>query len=243
MQIFIDADQLDSTRIELTQEQYHYLVRVRRLKANDRLSVVIDKKMKYVVNILTITEKCLDVAILDKENWKMKTSLLLTLVQSCPKQDKFSDVVNHATQCGVTNIIPIITERTIVHYTQSQSEKRLQRWRKVAEVSANQTGLLECPQVEPIFTFKEFFDAYNVSDYDLALVAWEESDVLLKTILEKKKTIKNCIFFVGPEGGLSQNEVTDLVSHGFKPMSLGRTIFRTELASTVVASQINFYFS
>jgi len=243
MQLFIDSKQLTKNLLQLTTEQHHYLFRVMRIQVSDTVSFVIDKQKRIHAKIVDIKDLGVTITILDQENYHMKTSLSITLVQACPKQDKLSDVINHVTQCGVTHIMPIITERTIVHYNEAQAKKKHIRWQKVAESAANQTGLLECPQIEPVCTFKQFLSNFDSNAYDLCLVAWEQSTVSLKRILNDKEGVKTCLIVIGPEGGLSENEVHLLQAAGIQSISLGDTIYRTELAAAIFAAQVGFFFT
>ena len=155
------------------------------------------------------------------------------------QQDKFTDIVDAVTQCGVDRISPIVMERTIVKWENAKATRMLDRWRNRALQAAMQSKLMKVPSVDPVRSFSAWIQDVNVDYYDMCIVCWEGAvDQTLVDIVTNKGGYKRLCLVVGPEGGISEQEVQQLKSKGFKIISLGFNIFRVEIAGIVALSQI-----
>ena len=165
----------------------------------------------------------------------------ITLFQALPKQDKFMSIIDGVTQCGVAEIYPILTDRSVVKFTDVKKKEKLIRWQKQVDQSAMQSKQMQIPRIHSILNFSDFLEQVDFSSYDLCVVAWEDAcKVTVKPYLTD--TLIKVGVFIGPEGGISSNDIVDLQSKGFKIMSIGSTILRVEIAAIVAISQILFFY-
>ena len=129
-------------------------------------------------------------------------------------------------------------ERTVVKLNSKDMSKKIERWNKIAEIAAKQSGRDIIPEVSSIIKVNEIHE----DEFDAVFVAYEnEKENTLKNELLKLKDKKekyNIAIVIGPEGGISENEITLLEEKKARFVSLGKRILRTETAGIVMASNI-----
>ena len=156
-------------------------------------------------------------------------------------------VVQKATELGVKEIIPAITERSQIRHT-----RKVDRWRKIAEEASKQSGRTIIPVVHEPIEFNLLF-AVNDSRPLNGFIFWEEGGLSLKEAIKQSavsiqhsensqlSTLNSQLFvLVGPEGGFSKAEVNLAVSKGLITVSLGKRILRAETAAISAVALIQF---
>ncbi|RAP31944.1 hypothetical protein DID76_01745 [Candidatus Marinamargulisbacteria bacterium SCGC AG-414-C22] len=235
-QLFASENQFDDNRFYFKEEQYHQLFRVQRIRVKEALDIV-TPTYRYTVEIAEINNNFIVCKIVEKcviEKEKVK----IILYQSLPKQDKMATIIDHTVQSGVSEIIPVITERSVVKWDQSKKEKHVKRWQEKAYSAACQAKRDHVPVVHPVCSFDDFLKTVatsNISNF----VAWEEAPQ--DCLFAKYNKLKNDTvgIFIGPEGGLSFGEVELLKDHSFQLVSLGKTILRVEIAGLFLIAQLH----
>jgi 16S rRNA (uracil1498-N3)-methyltransferase len=149
-------------------------------------------------------------------------------------------IVQKATELGVANIVPLVTERTIVKIR--DEEKRVSRWQKIAREAAMQSSRADVPAIGRIVSFHDFLGTPHSALPTLKLLPWEEGTKPIKDALRGSQGIRHIIVLIGPEGGFSSAEAESAASRGFHPVSLGPNILRTETAAIAVLSMIGYEF-
>jgi 16S rRNA (uracil1498-N3)-methyltransferase len=158
----------------------------------------------------------------------------ITLLLGLPKGGKADLVVEKATEIGVTRIVPVITSRTVAR-SDDTAAGRVERWRRIAAAAAAQSQRTSIPIVEAPIDFHAA--SAMVGDFDRFLVAWEESDGPgIGLALKDAPADASVAVLVGPEGGLTAEEVADLIHAGAVAVSLGATILRAETAAVVAVA-------
>jgi 16S rRNA (uracil1498-N3)-methyltransferase len=147
-------------------------------------------------------------------------------------------IVQKATELGVADIVPLMTERTIVKV--KDEEKRITRWQKICREAAMQSGRADIPQVGSIIAFKDYLQTLDSGPGTLFLLPWEEAVEPIKGVLRQNPGVKNIIVLIGPEGGFSKSEAEMAKGKGFAPVSIGPNILRTETAALAVLSMIGY---
>ncbi|HEY5540202.1 MAG TPA: 16S rRNA (uracil(1498)-N(3))-methyltransferase [Coriobacteriia bacterium] len=214
-----------------------------------------DADVHHAVDVLRLrVGEPLDVVAPDSRVWRMRVTGLgpngvfaealeevivaplphVTLFQGVAKGDKMDDIVRQAVEIGVEGIVPVLTARSVVQLDARKSAQRAERWRRVALAAAKQAKRTTVPRVaDPVPLRGALADLAN---YDGAVVLWEECDgegiawAVRRCAASPEARVA---LVVGPEGGLSAEEVAALVAIGATPASLGPTILRTETAAVV----------
>ena len=174
-----------------------------------------------------------------KEMESTELNVKITLFQGLPKKDKMELIIQKAVELGVFNIVPVDMKNCIVKL--KDEDKKISRWQEISEAAAKQSKRNIIPKIEKLMKIKDLKD--KIKDYDLCIVAYEdENNTTLKDILNKNKNAKNIALIIGPEGGISKEEVQLLNENGAKTASLGKRILRTETAGISMISMITYEF-
>ncbi len=220
--------------------------RVLRLQPGEHIAVV-DAASDYFECEVASFDDDLFVRIARHEHAR-ETGPVVMLLQGLCKSDKFDEVVRHASEVGVSAFVPLVCERSVVKLDQRKAASRVERWRNVAKSAAMQAGLDAIPEVADVATVQDA--CALLANATCVLVCWEEAralsigDALSRalTAMQTPRADARVAVVVGPEGGLAEHEVEQLLGsnrHAYA-VSLGPTILRTETAG-VVAPALALY--
>ena len=237
---FIAPSQVSGSRISISDEDVRHIAAVLRMKTGDSLLLCDGQGVEYQVAIAEISKSEIITEIVNQSKREI-TAPRITLGQGLPKSDKMDWIVQKATELGVSNIVPIITERTIVKI--KDEEKRLSRWQKIAREAAMQSNRVDIPVIGRIVSFKDFLQTPNSELRTLKLLPWEEASAPIKDVLKKHAGVAHIIVLIGPEGGFSSGEASLAREKDFHAVSLGPNILRTETAAIAVLSMIGYELS
>lgn len=238
MNFFVTSDQIENNKIYIKGSDVNHIKNVLRHTKGDVLSVVSDK-IKYEVQIDEINSECVVCDILNK-NFEEDNKIDLTIYQGLAKADKFEYIIQKCTEIGVHRIVPTEMKRCVVKLDNKDKVKKIDRWRKIAEVASKQSLRNDILEVAQVATFMDLIN--SLKDFDYVIMAYEkEKDVLLKDVLKNinADTCKIAVI-IGPEGGIDDSEAEKLVENGARSVSLGKRILRTETAPIVVAANIMY---
>ena len=157
-----------------------------------------------------------------------------TLYQAIPKGDKMGEIVEKAVECGVTRIVPVLTERCVSRPDPKAMEGKRARWQKIAESAAKQSGRGVIPEIAPMCSFAQAVEELGHADLPLFCYEGEGTRPLAQVLREQTPVGKDVRFFIGSEGGFSQSEAEAATAAGLCPIGLGKRILRTETAAAFV---------
>jgi 16S rRNA (uracil1498-N3)-methyltransferase len=236
---FITPEAVSGPQIIMTGDDLRHIRTVLRKQPGDLLILLDGKGKEYTARIVRM-ERAEIVAEVVSEIKREAPHPIITLCQGLPKADKMDWIVQKATELGVANIVPLITERTIVKI--KDEEKRVSRWQKIAREAAMQSNRVDIPAIGRIVSFKDFLRTQDPEPGTLLLLPWEEGTVPIKDVLRGTPGIKKIIVLIGPEGGFSEAEAGAARGKGFHLVSLGSNILRTETAAIAVLGMIMYEF-
>ena len=157
-------------------------------------------------------------------------------------------IIQKGTEVGISEFIPVITERTIVQLTAAKAQRRVERWQRIAKESAKQCRRAVIPKVHHPLQWRECIEEYlKDSRGRMGLIPWEEmagTGTGLREILASARGwddaggFLSVWLFIGPEGGFSEGEVQQAAAAGVSIVSLGPRILRTETAGPIAAALI-----
>ena len=216
----------------LYESDIHHIKNVMRYKEGDEIEVVYEK-IVYKCKIKNIFPLKLDIISSNNEDREM--NLELTIAISLVNEQKMDLVLQKLTELGVSSIIPIKTERSIIKLDEKKEEKKINRWQTICKEASEQAKRTVVPKVENIISLKEL----STIKSDLKLIcSLNENTKSINNYLNND--LKEVLFVIGPEGGFTEKEETYLLSNDFLPVSLGKRVMRVETAAIFVASIINF---
>ena len=211
----------------------HHLLHVMRAHNGDEIEAVVDKKL-YSCLIKSTSPLAIEINYEIPTNSELPNNV--TLFFALAKGDKIDFVIQKATELGVSQIVLINTERSVVRYEPKDINRKLERFNKIAKEASEQSHRLAVPVIKGIYDLDKIPDDLFA---DVNLLAYEkeaEQGSLIPNI-DKNASLS---IMIGPEGGFSIKEVEYLVNKGFKPVSLGKRILRTETAALYALSVIGF---
>ena len=237
-QFFINTISEDGT-CTIEGDDYYHLVKVRRVKKGDFVSLRDSEGSPYEGHIADITEtKILVDSIRIRDN--NKNNIDVTLCISILKGKKFDLVLQKAVEVGVRRIVPVVSERTIPVIGDSE-EKKIDRWRKIASEASKQSMREFPPVVEAPVSFHETVSLFRDSHRIIAHTDVNCMD--LKVCLRNAEKEKSVAVLVGPEGGFSDKEVREAVNEGWHACNFGFTAMRSETAAIVLPALIIYEWS
>lgn len=236
---FVQPDQICEGRIRIIGEDAKHIATVLRMKSDDKIIVCDGQSVDYECIIRVVNPEGIETQILQTYHSEAESNVKVTLFQALPKLDKMDLIIQKCVELGIDEIVPMTTERTVVKIgEEKKSQKKLERWNKVAESAAKQCGRGKIPQVSDIVTFKQATEQSKT--LNLRMVAYEkEQNTNLRSILSQFDGLSAGIF-IGPEGGFSEKEIDYACQVGIKPITLGKRILRTETAGFLALSIIMY---
>lgn len=238
---FVEEEQIDDKIIKIIGQDINHIKNVLRLEIGEDICVCNKKtSSSFICKILEFNNSEVECKILEEILETTEAQTYIHIFQGLPKADKMEYIIEKCTEIGVKEITPVIMKRTIVKLEEKDKIKKLDRWNKIAEVASKQSKRDIILKVNNIINLKQIFE--KLSDYDILLVAYEnENKNTLKNVLNNLKINKNNLrvaVVIGPEGGIDETEINSLKLEGFKTVTLGKRILRTETAPLVIASNI-----
>lgn len=228
----IEESEIEDDLIVIGASDAHYLVNVLRIEAGEKIIVFDGKGTEYLVEIKKISKDQVEALITQTNFIGSDTQVNVSLIQSLAKGDKMDYIIQKCTEIGISKVIPVITERTIVKLDEKKKKARKQRWQKIAVEAAKQSKRTIVPEITEILTLAEL--KKQIPENEELLILWEdEHNTKIKEYLRQQKDTRNISILIGPEGGLSEKEVKELQEWGGKTASLGSKVLRTETAGLV----------
>ena len=235
MQRYFTDKRVDNEFI-LNDDDLYHIRTVMRMKDNDQIIVVMDKKA-YLCCLESVKEniKILIKKELPKVDYNTPD---VTLIIPILKEQKMDLILQKATELGVSKIIPIITKRSIVKVNETSSDKKIIRWQRIVKEASEQSHRVEIPEVTSIKTID---DLENMIGFNL-VCSTKEKVKNIKLVMKNVKTCDKINLVIGPEGGLDEKEEEKLNKLGFESITLGNRIMRVETVPLFLLSIINYEF-
>lgn len=225
--------------VAATAHQARYLETVLRMREGDALSVFNGTAWEYDA-VLRRTEEGVALEIGDRRPVPA-CGIDITLCQAIPKADKMEAIIRHATELGAGRIVPFFAERSVPRWSAAQSERKRERWQKIAIEAARQCGRTDIPEIAEVAAFSQMLQA--VRSEDLNLICWEEESAMgIREVLRApgREGITSFLVVIGPEGGFDGDEVAQALSAGCLSVSLGKRVLRVDTAAAAVLAILQY---
>lgn len=216
--------------LELTPEAAQHVAVVLRRQAGDKIILFCGDNREFRALLVAVNKKKVTVRIESECLVNRESPRIIHLGQAISKGERMEFVIQKSVELGVTSICPLITARSVVKLDATRLEKKLAQWQAIAIAACEQSGRNQIPQVENPLELDEYLQTNKAE---------------LRFVLDPResKTWRNYDFkdspialLIGPEGGFSQEELKRIYEAGFKPLSLGPRILRTETAAIAALS-------
>ncbi len=213
--------------MRLGSEQARYLGRVLRLRVGDHLLVFDGEGREFQASITAIDKTGVTLHVGEKTLTSTESPLRVHLVQGISRGERMDLIVQKATELGVKRITPVLTEFGVVKLDAARAAKRREHWHRVAISACEQCGRVRLPLIDAPIRLKTWFGS-KPPHADSEIILKPGASTPLKQI--GSPATKICVL-IGPEGGFSETEYEDAEVAGFRAVSLGPRILRTETAA------------
>lgn len=220
------------TTVTVDGDEAHHAVAVRRLRVGEQV-VLTDGAGTSVRGAVTSTGKRVFEVEAEGVTTHERPAPEVVVVQAIPKGDRGELAVEVLTEIGVAAVVPWAASRSVAVWKGERAEKSLNRWRSTAREAAKQARRAWFPEVHEMASTAEVVALVEGSD--LAVVLHEEATSSLAGLAVPTGSI---VVVVGPEGGLSEDEVAAFVAAGAVSVKLGSEVLRTSTAGVAAVSAL-----
>ena len=225
------AKNIENDKITLSNSDIHHIKNFMRMKENDMVEVVFDKKT-YLCSLDNNLELHNESVINEDKELPKEIIAIIGLV----KEQKMDLILQKLTELGVSKIIPVNMERSIVKLDNNKEDKKLIRWNTICKEASEQSKRNTIPIITNVINFK---DIINIeADLKLCCSVSEKDNMISKYIANNN--YNSISFVIGPEGGLTLKEENYLKENNYNLVSLGSLVFRMETACIYMASILNY---
>lgn len=241
---FVKKDQIKDNTITITGQDVNHIKNVLRIQLKDTIEIGnLNTKQVYVCEIEKLKEDYIQCSIKEEKNDSNESNIYLHVFQGIPKFEKMEWIIEKCTELGASEFTPIMMKRCVVKLDKKTEEKKILRWKKIAEVAAKQSKRDIIPNINFCINIKKLYEI--LQDYDIVFVAYEKEEKFtlkqaIKQLKEKEQATYRIAIIIGPEGGIEPEEIKQLASNGYKIVSLGKRILRTETAPISMVANIMY---
>jgi 16S rRNA (uracil1498-N3)-methyltransferase len=219
--------------VEVTGDEAHHAVAVRRLRAGEQVAVT-DGRGARVVGAVSATGKRSMLVVVAEIARSPEPAPQIVVVQAVPKGDRGELAVEMLTEVGVSRIVPWAASRCVAVWKGERGDKALARWRSTAREAAKQSRRSWHPEVADLTSTAGVTDLVRAAD--LAIVLHEEGAGSLADLAVPEAG--RVVIVVGPEGGVSAEELTALSQAGAHVCRLGDEVLRTSTAGVAASAAL-----
>jgi 16S rRNA (uracil1498-N3)-methyltransferase len=215
---------------------YHAL-KVMRLKINDHLILFNGDGSDYTGQVIRIRKRQVEVSIKSKKKIKNESNLRVILLQALTSSEKMDLVIQKTTELGISEIQPIVCERSIVKIKNEKLEKKLSHWRQVSIAACEQCGRAKIPTIHKPENIIKYLEKIAESDKDTKIILSPDATQSIDNIPKIKQDIK---VLIGPEGDFTNQELDLSIQKGFTAIKMGPRILRTETVPITILSILQY---
>ncbi|GAA5217243.1 16S rRNA (uracil(1498)-N(3))-methyltransferase [Corallincola platygyrae] len=223
-------------QVQLSDDAAGHVARVLRMRVGDGITLFNGDGNAYHGALIEVAKRSVKAEISSVEAANTESPLAIHLGQGISRGDKMDLTIQKSVELGVTEITPLITERCGVKLNADRWDKKVVHWQKVAISACEQCGRNRLPVVNPP---QQLSDWLAREIHATRITLHPHTDTSFATMEQPGESVE---LLIGPEGGLSEQEVTLAEQQGCKTIKLGPRILRTETAALVAISALQLRF-
>lgn len=238
---YVGTESIEDNRIVITGSDVNHIKNVLRLNKGEKIVICDGQGKDYYCIIDNVAKEQVIAVIEDQQNVNTELRTKIYLFQGLPKKDKMELIVQKAVELGVYEIVPVKMKRTIVKIDNEKKEMaKLNRWQTIANEASKQSRRGILPNVHQLVSYKEAIDMAKELEYVILPYELAENMEYTRMIIDEASKCSSIGVFIGPEGGFDEEEVSLAKEMGFKPITLGNRILRTETAGLTTLSMLMY---
>jgi 16S rRNA (uracil1498-N3)-methyltransferase len=226
--IHVDAVLTPGTIIELPRETASHLAKVLRARGGDEVILFSGDGREYCGSVESVRGSRVTASVGIGAEVDRESPFAVTLVQCVPRGDRMDFIVQKATELGVSRIVPVLSERSVVRLDASQAESKTAHWRAVAVNACEQCGRNRLPRIDVPVPLLHYLGSEAAASGPAARFVLQPDPEAAGAPLETGTAAQ---IAVGPEGGFAEEELEAFRIAGFRRMRLGPRVLRTETAA------------
>lgn len=215
----------------------NHITRVLRLRQGDPLTLFDGRGGEYAARVEEFRKGAVIVSVEEHAPVARESSLPITLAQGVSRGERMDWVVQKATELGVTRIIPVLTERSVVRLDAKQAERKRLHWQAIAVAACEQSGRDRIPGVDAPLTMAQFPGKADCRATRMLL-----SPAGSLRVADLPQAQGGIVVLIGPEGGLTDAEQAAALAAGFLAVRLGPRVLRTETAAVAALTLLQHRF-
>lgn len=221
--------------LELDAQAAAHLTRVLRLRMGDALVVFNGDGGEFAARICGLGRRTLSIEVDGFVDTERESPLELVLLQGISRGERMDYTVQKAVELGVSRIVPVRTEHTVVNLKGDRQARRHGHWQAVMHGACEQCGRNRPPMLASVTNLSPLLGEQATG---LKLVLHHRADAVLRDIPRPAGPV---ILLAGPEGGLSAAEIAEAEAAGFMPLGLGPRVMRTETAAVAALAILQWH--
>ena len=230
----IDKTQIIDARAPLSLDETAHALKVLRLKDGETVQAL-DGEGGMWAAVLRVSGDKEAFVELTEEISNAEAPVDITVYMGIPKGDKFEFLCQKLTELGVRKLVPVRMERSVAKIDEKEKDKKLVRFRKIAQEAQKQCGRGMEMEISDPLNGARLPD--EIKAHDVTLLLWEEADgYRIRDAYREYPDARDIACIVGPEGGISEKEAEKLMEAGAKCVTLGPRILRAETAAVTGAA-------
>lgn len=233
--IHVPAPLVEGATLALPEGPARHITRVLRMLPGAPLVIFDGNGQEAGVRLAEASRKQVTVSVEAVWPGQGESPLMIHLGQAVSKGDRMDYAIQKAAELGVTDITPLYTQRTDVRLKGDREVRKLAHWQAVAASASEQCGRAVVPNVYPPQVLGEWLDQRGES---LRLML----HLATGNPFQRTEAPSSVAVLIGPEGGLSDEDVKAAQEARFTPLTLGPRILRTETAPVVALSLLQYHF-
>lgn len=222
----------------LTETLLHHL-KVRRLRAQDSITLFNGLGSEYRSVIVSMSQNCADVLILEKIDICRELPFSLTLAQGLCSNEKMDWLIEKSIELGVLTIQPLITAKSMIRIKPERIEQRMKHWQKLSWAACTQSGRNVIPKINAPLPLSKWIKNLNDNNQDQTLKIMPTLRGQYRFENLPKGASNNVIVLIGPEAGLHEEEETEAIKAEFIDLRLGQRVLRAETAGIALIAALN----
>ena len=230
------AKEKQGNKILLEESDLHHIKTVMRMNIGDNIECIYDRKL-YICKIEDFNNN-ISIEKEIEENNELDAEIIIAI--GLVKEQKFDLILQKLTELGVSKIIPVSMERSIVKLDKQKFEKKKKRWESICKEASEQSHRNIIPEITEIMSIKDLTKIEAERKYVCSV---KEKENKLGKYLQNKTKCATMLYVIGPEGGITDKEEQILNENGYTSISLGPRVMRVETAAIYIASVANFYYT
>ncbi|HWG11186.1 MAG TPA: 16S rRNA (uracil(1498)-N(3))-methyltransferase [Rhodanobacteraceae bacterium] len=235
VRIHVEQPLTPGVELALPAQAAAHVVRVLRLHAGDPVVLFNGDGNDYASELVETTARAVRVRIIDARVVGNESPLRITLAQALARGEKMDWIIQKATELGATAIVPLFTERSEVRLDGARADKRLAHWRAVAIGACEQCGRARVPGITAPLPLDAWLATLPQAKTETRLALLPEGELGARALEHPGTEIR---LAVGPEGGFASKDIAALRADGFRGLSLGPRVLRTETAGTAALAAL-----